>query len=100
MTKHKFGKKLLGDKIRTQMVYHRIVFKAYQNGITIKPLGSQGNVWCPAQEEIFLTNENAEFLLQFLQTCDSANKIVESLDKAKEEEKRFEDEFGRSARYS
>lgn len=97
--KGKFSKKLLGDKIRTQMVYHRIVFKAYANGITIKPIATQGiGDKCPLQEEMFLSNENIGFLKSFLNNFDSAKEILEGLSK-KEENEPFTDELGRSARY-
>ena len=94
MAKGKFSKKLLGEKIRTQMVSHRIVFKAYKNGITIKPILTQGiggvkdlvgNPLCPVQEEMFLTNENAEYLKMFLDAFKSAKDILNGLDKKEEE---------------
>lgn len=99
----KFPKKLLGHKTRTQMVMHRLVVKFYENGITIKPWKSQGlsENKCPRQDEMFLTNENVEFLRGFLEVYDSAKKITENLDDKNKTEKEegFTDEFGRSARY-
>lgn len=84
--KVKFSRKLLGKKIRTQMLMHRIVLKFYENGITIKAWKNQGVHNCPLQEEIFLTNENADYLLEALGIVKSVKKMAENLEE-KEEEK-------------
>lgn len=84
----KFSKKLLGRKIRTNMLMHRVVFKVYDNGITIKPWETQGvGTLCPKQEELFLTNECADYLFNQLLTFRQAKEITNVLnDKVKVED--------------
>jgi len=64
-----FSKKILGKKLDTHMVLHRISIKFYENGAVIKPIGKQGisigNKYehqINNQKAIFLTKENLDFL--------------------------------------
>ena len=83
--KPKLSRKILGKKIRTSMVMHRLVVKFYENGITIKPWKSQGKFDCPQQEALFLTKENIKYLRGFLEAYADAEKITESLNNKEEE---------------
>ena len=103
----KLSKKVLGKKLRTGLVPHRISVKAYENGVVIKPIGGMGiplkkhwkkfnilplkkhwkkfNIFncIEEQEPIFLTNECVEYLQSFYETVNTAKKITEELDKLK-----------------
>jgi hypothetical protein len=79
--KPKFSKKLLGKKTRTRMVGHRICIKFYEYGITIRPLGTQGEnkEICPIQSELFLTGENVNYLKRLLDDYYTTKEILDNL---------------------
>jgi len=79
--KKRFSTKLLGKKLRTSVLMHRISVKFYENGVTLKPIATQGtgdpNVIVP--EPIFLCNDSANALWRFLDGLKKAQLIVEEL---------------------
>jgi hypothetical protein len=50
MTTKQFSKKILGNKMDTRVMLHRISIKFYENGAVIKPIGKQGIAICEALE--------------------------------------------------
>ena len=90
MTIKQFSSKILGKKLSTSMMVHRLSVKFYENGIVIKPIMKQGISCSKKYEEqidnqkaIFLTNENAETLTRFLVSFEKAKDISNQLEEDK-----------------
>jgi len=80
----KFSRRLLGKKIRTSVLMHRISIKVYENGYIIKPIGRMGMLkipYIPFQEEMFLTNECLDYLIIICQDRINELKVIKELQK-------------------
>jgi hypothetical protein len=92
MKTKQFSKKILGNKMDTRVMLHRISIKFYENGAVIKPIGKQGIAICEAlepqienQNAMFLTNECLLYLKGTIRDHNQKVKLAEGITETFEE---------------